>query len=92
MTLKVSTKKNLRRNTENTFNNKFIFANINRMLTINTLIMGKLMADFISIQSAMNEGGNKVIAAYLLPLTTPLNEGGNKVSWQQQLILENKDG
>ena len=73
VTLKVSTKKNLRRNIENTFNNKFIFANINRMLTINTLIMGKLMADFISIQSAMNEGGNKV-------------------SWQQQLILENKDG
>ena len=51
---KVSTKKNLRRNIENTFSKKFIFVNIDRILYLypNTLTMEKLVADFISIQSA----------------------------------------
>ena len=54
VTPKVSTKKNLRRNIENTFSKKFIFVNIYRILYLypNTLTMETLVADFISIQSA----------------------------------------
>ena len=50
VTPKVSTKKNLRRNIENTFSKKFIFVNIYRILYLypNTLAVEKLIADLIS--------------------------------------------
>ena len=68
VTLKVSTKNNITRNITNTFNRKFMFGDIDRLsidlyLYPNTLAMEIFVDDFISIQSAMNEGKKKVIAA-----------------------------
>ena len=83
VTPKVSTKKNLRKNTENAFSKKFIFVNIDRILYLypNTLTTEKLVADFISMQSAMNEGENKVIVAAAIDIRKQIKQMQDEIHW-----------
>ena len=83
VTPKVSTKKNLRKNTENACSKKFIFVNIDRILYLypNTLTTEKLVADFISMQSAMNEGENKVIVAAAIDIRKQIKQMQDEIHW-----------
>ena len=83
MTPKVSTKNNLRRNIENTFSKKFIFVNIDKILYLypNTLTMKKLVVDFISIQSAMNERENKVILTAAVDIRKQIKLIRDEIPW-----------
>ena len=83
MTPKVSTKNNLRRNIENNFSKKFIFVNIDKILYLypNTLTMKKLVVDFISIQSAMNERENKVIVTPAVDIRKQIKLIRDEMPW-----------
>lgn len=82
--IKVSTKKNLRRNIENTFKNQeLLFVNINKALYLypHTLKIEKLVTDFVNLQTAINGEGNKMITAAAIDIRKQIKAMQDEIPW-----------